>query len=285
MKEDQNPFSIYDFLGYLIPGSFLCYGLCGFRLYFHGTNDFVGIIKEFADISDVNLIIPFILISYIAGHMVSYISSITIERYSIWTLGYPSEFLFKQSKSRMYDFQDKQCLRCLLRTATFCVIFPITLPEFVFGRLFKGRMLFTKQLDSHLGSYVLSVVEKIHANAVKFEYNQDENTDVQEKDYFRILYHYAIEKFPAHRIKMQNYVALYGFTRTVSFVFVVFFWISLLLLINKGMFVFYISTPVLMVLSFLMYLDFVKFYRKFTLETYMAISSSTIESILNSDQC
>lgn len=282
MKEDQNPFSIYDFLGYLIPGSFLCYGLVGFHLYFHGPNDFIGIIKEFAGISNVNLIVPFILISYIAGHVVSYISSITIERYSIWTLGYPSEFLFNPSKSRIYEFQGNQCLRCVLRTSTFLILFPITLPELLFGKILKGRKLITKQLDKHLGSYVLNVVSKIHAESIKFEYQQDENVDVQEKDYFRILYHYAIEKFPAHRIKMQNYVALYGFTRTVSFVFVVFFWISLLLMINKDMYIFYVSTPALMLLSFLTYLDFVKFYRKFTLETYMAISSSAIESILNS---
>lgn len=280
MKEDQNPFSIYDFLGYLIPGSFLCYGLVGFHMYFHGYVTLSGMIMEFIKISNINLIVPFVLISYISGHVVSYLSSITIERYSVWTLGYPSEFLFKHVKSRIFDLEEGECLRCLLRLLTLLLLLPITVPEIIFGKYLNGRRLFAKQLDRHLGSYVLSVIIKIDKISVCEEYITTGFPDVQEKDYFRILYHYAIEKFPVHKAKMQNYVALYGFTRTVSLIFVLFFWISFIMMMNMGS-IFYISTPILALLSFLMYMNFVKFYRKFTLETYMAISSCKVGSFLD----
>jgi len=280
VKEDQNPFSIYDFLGYLIPGAFLCYGLVCFHMYFHGYVTLSNMVNEFISFSNINLIVPFVLISYISGHVVSYLSSITIERYSVWTLGYPSEFLFKPIKSRIFDLEEGQCLRCLLRLLTLILLLPITIPEIIFGKYLNGRRLFAKQLDKHLGSYVLHVTNKINEISNYGEYPVDGIADVQEKDYFRILYHYAIEKFPVHKAKMQNYVALYGFNRTVSLIFVIFFWISSIMMI-KEIFIFYISTPILVLFAFLMYLNFVKFYRKFTLETYMAISSSGVESLLN----
>ncbi|MFA6712186.1 MAG: hypothetical protein WCS33_05715, partial [Candidatus Caldatribacteriota bacterium] len=41
----------------------------------------------------------FVIISYVLGHALNYLSSLTIERYSIWSIGYPSRFILGEKQS------------------------------------------------------------------------------------------------------------------------------------------------------------------------------------------
>ena len=89
--EYKNPFSFYDFLGYFIPGALFCYL---FVLAFGAkVGDWIGL-DFFQGLSLFEQSIAFIIVSYVLGHIVNYLSTITIERYSIWSIGYPSKYIF-----------------------------------------------------------------------------------------------------------------------------------------------------------------------------------------------
>lgn len=90
-------------------------------------------------------------------------------------------------------------------------------------------------------------------------------------DSFRLIYHYAFENSEAHASKLQNYVALYGFTRNIAMIFVIVFW--MLIFLKFGMDVGIGFTPIFtsVVLAFVFYKGFVKFYKRYTLEAMMAV--------------
>ena len=88
MEINQNPFSLYDFLGYLIPGIFCLLG--GIYIY---SPDLLWMNIIINDGYNLVMYIVTVIICYCLGHILSYLSSITVEKYSIWTLGYPSRYL------------------------------------------------------------------------------------------------------------------------------------------------------------------------------------------------
>jgi hypothetical protein len=106
--------------------------------------------------------------------------------------------------------------------------------------------------------------------------------DIQDKDsdLFRFAYHYAVAHSQNHLLKMQNYVALYGFARTITMVMVLWFWIvPIVSFINRfPLLNSIVTTAILFILSFISFLNFMKFYRRFSLEVLMAISVMDLES-------
>ncbi len=74
---------------------------------------------------------------------------------------------------------------------------------------------------------------------------------------------------------MQNYVALYGFLRTIFLVFIIFTWAFIFYAsVSNINFSFHIAL-ILIAFSFTSYISFLafmKFYRRFNLEALMAIS-------------
>ena len=92
--EKQNPFSLYDFLGYLVPGTVFLFG--SVLLHSVATSNgwpSMAWLHSFEMFSHASLYVPFVFLSYLLGHVISFISAATIERFSIWTIGYPSRFL------------------------------------------------------------------------------------------------------------------------------------------------------------------------------------------------
>ena len=96
---EKNPFSIYDFLGYLFPGALFLFFICRIS-----SDDLHNISVEmfistnlFENISFIGIVF-FIISSYVLGHIISYTSSLTVERFSLWCYGYPSEFLLAQRR-------------------------------------------------------------------------------------------------------------------------------------------------------------------------------------------
>jgi apolipoprotein N-acyltransferase len=79
---------------------------------------------------------------------------------------------------------------------------------------------------------------------------------------------------PAHQPKMQNYVALYGFLRTLTFLSILSFWLIFASWLG-GKLDFVYSICLLASTAFvslILFLGFVKFYRRFSLEVLMALS-------------
>ena len=87
---NKNPFSIYDFLGYLFPG--LSAMLIVIYIIFLGTEasieeyfsfaTFLDIFKKNMDIAWWQSTVIIILLSYISGHIIAYLSSVIVEDFS-----------------------------------------------------------------------------------------------------------------------------------------------------------------------------------------------------------
>lgn len=275
MNLKQNPFSLYDFLGYFIPGAIFLYG----ALFLSGLCDNIFLIdqlhiKEF-DFKRAELYIPFIILAYITGHALSYLSSITIEKYSVWSLGYPSKYLLGIKHGGYFDIKEKdhKIQKFTLRIILAIFVSPVTTVDIIFGQWLGFRDLYAKRLDPLLteiiGNHIVSLVTG-HAGISQ----PSKFGSPLESDYFRYAYHYAVENAPNHFPKIQNYVALFGFLRTITFVHIFYFWCFLIYL---NMYASQISSILLNIGlsalgSVIFYLAFVKFYRRFSLEVLMALA-------------
>ncbi|KAE9861972.1 hypothetical protein GP671_23745, partial [Escherichia coli] len=103
---NQNPFSIYDFLGYLIPG-----GLFLYLLYFCGITldwDVIIQLKKTAIAQESSLSLlgysSIVILAYIIGHAIAICSAFLVEKYMNDTLQYPSIYLFWELNN---DFEDE----------------------------------------------------------------------------------------------------------------------------------------------------------------------------------
>lgn len=303
METNQNPFSLYDFLGYLIPGAIFLTGMhiiprtCYFNMCY-----FKSFTCAFNQIESGNWIqiVLFVIFSYFSGHFLSYLSSMTIEKYSIWTIGYPSKYMFdnlisdSKRKQRRVCYLYIVCYFCppkdrkrghlykfwvlMIRLMLLIILLPVTLPLLILVSILKLNGAIQKPLDKELAEIIIDKSEKKLNNLT----GKTHIIMKEDGDSFRILYHYAIEHYKVHRYKMQNYVALYGFCRTVSLIMVLLFWWFLYhhhLSFTKDFFLQIEGLGLLSFLSFVFYLAFNKFFRKFTLECMMAITSNEEKKI------
>ena len=269
----KNPFSFYDFLGYLFPGLI---GVIFLKVLFSikGSVTIDSFINQcFVTSFSWKDTIQYTVLAYVAGHLVSYFSSLTVEPYLNWSYGYPSEFLLKENYDKnFFDINIRVgkigtwCWKLLV-----CVlIFPICLASLFFGRLLHFRFYVLKPLDPYLRD---NINKKIDSMLSKLKLsNREPGADVH-----RIIMHYNYEHYNNHVRKYDNYVALYGFLRCLSLlcssIFIIFFIVELMT-INYMASVDWKAVAILSALfciTYLYYLGFMKFYRRFTLENLMSI--------------
>jgi hypothetical protein len=139
------------------------------------------------------------------------------------------------------------------------------------GVLLHMRPLIQKELDPLLKS-------AIHQKVVTFLESQYDpksmDEAIKQHDWFRLIHHRCIEHMPTHFEKIQNYTAFYGFARTMTLINVIFCWLVLIQgIINKESIGNIIALQfVFGIVSYIMYVCFNKFYRKFTLEALMGFA-------------
>lgn len=290
---EKNPFSIYDFMGYLFPGIltlFMLQSYCGgspFRiedfLDFEQIND---ITKGFGESFSLESSVIWIVLSYTIGHIMSYMSSITVEYFSNKVFGYPSEYLMNLDRnlgiekikcyfvgdSRANDTNWNKIGRFLWRLLVSIVLFPLSFMTFFLGDRFGVNKFITRSLDKYV---IDSIKKKSFQMANKLGITQPSvNSD---SDYHRIVMHYVYVNLPVSHAKTDNYISLYGFLRSISFIFSVMFFIygvQALFTINFAYSIDWNMMKVLFLFFFLSYfcfLAFIKFYRRFTLENYMSL--------------
>lgn len=246
----------------------MLYGLSFFHIYHHGYHDLNEILGLYAKLGKIELIIPLVLASYTAGHITSYLSSITIEKYLTLKVGYPSHYLLRNKNARYFNFVDDLGSLSLIKLINIIILLPLTIIEILLEHLFRIRDLYASKLDDILASHISDKI-----NELKISNNTNPNQNI---DYFRIIYHYTIENLPTHKEKLRNYVALFGFTRTTAFTFCIFSWISFLCYTASPSDKLLLYTTIIFsLLSFIMYLNFAKLYRRFSLEVLMAIASQS----------
>lgn len=271
MEERPNPFSLYDFLGYFVPGAIFLFALSFLR---HRLPLLEAILRPFPEghemgaEASLEYYVPFILFAYLAGHLLSVISSYTVERYSLWRYGYPSKYLLNVPNPgywRLINDGVQKRHRFILRVLVPALLAPVTVLD-----LLLGREIYAKALDKLLNKIISDRVAQLVNNKGGYSaLNAVSDIESSDQDWYRFAYHYALENAPGHAPKMQNYVALYGFGRNITLLGVIFFW---LLLFGSSDF------PLNHIywgiadgfVSFVAFIGFNKFYRRFSLEGFMA---------------
>ncbi len=222
MDMKQNPFSFYDFLGYFTPGALFIYGVMAGFAHTQSSLSIIDFVATKLSFGKPELYIPFVLVAYTLGHILAFISSGIIERYSIWSIGYPSKYLLDIGSPGYFDVEKHKVLRVSIRVVVAVFLAPISILDLLLGKILGFRDLYAKSLDRLLAHVItLKVTAIMQQHAGLKEPSGD--TNVRQADFFRYVYHYAVEHAPNHLPKMQNYVALYGFLRTLTLLVVVFF--------------------------------------------------------------
>lgn len=288
---NKNPFSIYDFLGYLFPGFLTLIIFCYF--YQLGWD-----IYRIIDISNTKILIDLgsqmtwegsvliIVIAYAIGHLISYLSSITLETlFTNKIFGYPSTYLFdKNNKSWKgyyvaYFASDseygKHCKflvvpKMLLKGLVLFSILPVALLLTPIGTITGINSFIVRPLDDYLRE---SLISKQTELALRLKLKKPDHNC----DFHRIIMHYVYLNIPASQSKTNNYLALYGFLRCLSFIACITFDVLAVLSFCTISFSATISFRIifalclLILIAFVFYLAFVKFYRRFTLENLMTL--------------
>ncbi|MDO5430564.1 hypothetical protein D7V92_17935 [Parabacteroides sp. CH2-D42-20] len=270
----KNPFSFYDFLGYLFPG-LLCVMFVKVICSMDGAVTIPDFYSKGIEGSIAwNDTIPYTVLAYVVGHFISYFSSLTVEPFLIWSYGYPSVFLLNDNYDKRFFAVNETLGKgwTIFWKILVCVfIFPIALASLFFGKWLRFRVYVLKPLDSYLKE---SIRKKMRLLS---QYLSLPSMD-EGKDIHRIIMHYCYENYRNHIPKYDNYVALYGFLRSLSFLssslFIYCFWIELrtIDLYSSIDWLAIIALTLLFCVTYVFYLGFVKFYRRYTLENLMSIT-------------
>ena len=141
---------------------------------------------------------------------------------------------------------------------------------FILGLNVPKVTAYLKPLDSYLRDNINKKIDSF-LSALKLS-QRNRNADVH-----RIIMHYNYEHYTNHVRKYDNYIALYGFLRSLSLLcssIFVFLFIAELKTLDfhatidwKAVFI----LTTLFCVTYLYYLGFIKFYRRYTLENLMSI--------------
>lgn len=279
----KNPFSIYDFLGYIFPGALvLCIGYVLMELQSYEcteglyccVKDIIGNLYTRTTFSFENTIFMTVA-SYVIGHFIAYLSSLTVEKFSIWAYGFPSDFLLKYSSRSYFNVvisrEGEPHIRMIIwRFMVALLLLPLSICSVVFSKWLGVKYLFLKTLDDDL-------VRNIKEKSCELAHYLGYYTDGAETDFFRVIYHYEYELQKTHACKMDNYVALYGFMRAITFIFSSTFMLVFTFMLVRWYFdweLFWLLVS-LMFVAYIFFMGFMKFYRRFTLEGFMCLIIDT----------
>ena len=211
--------------------------------------------------------LPVVLIAYAIGHLLSFVSSVSIERYSLWAMGYPSNYPLGVKHKGYFHSDKNQMLRAVVRSAVFVLILPISALDLLLGKILGTRDLYAKPLDQLLITVIRGKVDRLLTTKGGIQ-DLNAHGKAGDLDFFRFAYHYSVANAVHHLPKMQNYVALFGFLRNISLITVLAFWLTSYA-VSQHLIAWQIL-PALAAASYLFFMAFVKFYRRFCLEALMA---------------
>lgn len=250
------------------------------------------------------------IISYVVGHIVAYLSSVTVESYSRWLFGYPSSFLLRKAPPHLFwsvkrDEVPSEGIvsqsesrnsansegggavsseetngRVIFAIRSWRVIiaillWPITVSYLLLRQIFRLKEFLTKPLDKTLRDAIRTNQDKL-ADSLGIVRRADD-------DFHRVITHYVYERLDRHAPKLDNYVALYGFLRALTLIMAgTTSWI-LIIIIRYSIHICRTSPKVefdwsatgelvfFILLTFICFMGFMKFYRRYTLEGFMCL--------------
>lgn len=278
MDSKQNPFSLYDFLGYFTPGAVFLYvsmAISDRFLDFHLHHTL-----KLRGFTETETYVGLVLLAYILGHTLSFLSSAFVEKFSNWMHGYPSKYLLNISHPGYLKVNDEHgkpkdmnCELAAIRIVIWIFMFPVAILDFVLGKHLNARNVYVRGLDAGLTTIIKGKIDRLLKDNSGLT-SAPSNYHFGKDDFFRFTYHYALVNSEHHIPSLKNYVALYGFTRTMTLMSVLIFWGCLLFYIFSKSeshilnYMLIASIPI----SYIYYMAFNKFNRRFTLEVLMAIA-------------
>ena len=286
---EQNPFSLYDFLGYLAPGA-----IFNLELLFIFQKCRIELINFNAINSTYPgaTLIAFVLFSYVFGFALSIVSGELVEKYLIWRSGYPSKVRFSVPKKPFIDYLIHDSYRGPVYMLFFLIfLFPVLVLDLLFG---KGLGIEKKYFKQYRNPDELLIVKTNTYQILKRLTDNPEKLVNSKANFFKYLYHYTYENQSPHSKKMQNYVALYGFSRTMTLIFSLFFLFIVISIVVQLLGLNWSDiTPInnatlhlicSSLLSYIFFVGFAKYYRRYTDEVLMAAVALTISKKHQSDQ-
>lgn len=270
---NQNPFSLYDFLGYFIPGA-LILAIIYISIYCNTCRvDYCKILTSVPELK-LGSIVMVILLSYSLGHIFSFLSSITVEKYAEWKYGYPSYYLLKLKKKKVKRNKVnkvKYYFSCFIMGI---LLLPLVILDFIFGKTLNFKVFYTRPLDDFLREIAIDKIKnlpkKLNINSIEDAFEDRENVQC---DFFRIIQHYTYENSKKHQSKFTNYVALYGFLRTMTLIINILFSYLLIhfIIIKKFEITMMLCSLFILCGIYIFFMAFMKFYRRYTLEGLMVL--------------
>lgn len=183
----QNPFSLYDFFGYFIPGALIVYiFLLLLKITdFNSIEQFTLILNSDKTFQLDNFLF-FIIISYSVGHLINFISSITIEKYANWKYNYPSKYLMNL-KPKFKFWSGSKRVR-FWKFLLVLLLFPVTILDLILGELLCFKTFYTKKADN----YIIEIV-KTKGITLLNQLGTPITKTLREYDFHRIFSHYVYE--------------------------------------------------------------------------------------------
>lgn len=228
---NKNPFSTFDFLGYFFPGALFVGLIYLFKNRLPYVSDLCAvpiITALFSVIIDTPGIgFPLlIIICYVAGHAISYMSSVTVEFFYTWCYGYPTRYLLaprklgeEAAKKKWLLDSDMGSLGVLAHIIVCVCVLPITIGHIILNRILRFYWFIEKPVDAYMAEGIKNKTIKLLENlGITSSPDTYEKTDIH-----RIVMHYVYEHCQLHQNKFDNYVALYGFLRSMSLTFCMLF--------------------------------------------------------------
>ncbi|MDM1353274.1 hypothetical protein [Myroides marinus] len=272
---EKNPFSLFDFLGYFIPGAFFMF-LCFFLQQQGGILYYLKVknIQEFNDNVSIIYATFFVIFSYILGHILSFLSTLTIENFTVWMFGFPSKNLLKFEKEKKYFVEKDNCcltiLSYILRLLLFLFLLPISFFSITIGKLFDlNRSVYTKSLDD---IYIKLIKSRVYHIFKKM--GKKGEVSLEKFDFHKLLIYYSYNTNISHQPKLMNYVALYGFLRVCCLIFNIlslYFLVLIFIDSEEKTISDCIICLVSSILAYITYLGYLKFYRRYSQENLMIL--------------
>jgi hypothetical protein len=168
--------------------------------------------------------IPLLLVSYYVGHLVSFISSMSIERYARWRYGHPMYFLLDNSGEYPCFFKtggEGPVWSQILRLFTAVAIWPLWFWEFM---LLKSNILrnYVRSMGPELVATVNEALGWLREKAgIKVDPSPNYPAEFES-----LAINYTLEAAPAHVFSLRNYIVLYGFLRAMTLIVVIVSWLA-----------------------------------------------------------
>lgn len=267
-------FTAYDFLGYFFPGAAAV--LCAdASIAFHASPyglTYEALLTRYSN-KEIGIALPFVIVSYIAGHFLSFVSSVSLERYAIWMYGHPSKYLLGMDVGGYFAVSgSNRTLSFLLRALMWILILPVSSLDLLFGYIMRLRANYVTPLDPLLRTAVWQSLNFVvsHCGIEK----PKELGKPKDHEFWKLAVHYAVDRAPNHGMSLRNYVVLYGFLRTTALVFVMLFWAvaAHMFLLRLEAWTIGIVLFIGAFVCFASFVSFMKFFQRYHEEALLAVT-------------